>query len=116
MRDSEPQGEQTVAVPLSDLARRLLRRATAPIGVIDVRHAAELHARASLWPVRRLGLANELKARYGLAQDGGGTAASPMPLIAPPGMPDFFASPPVAAGLSPAISPPGSTAPFAEPP
>jgi hypothetical protein len=101
---------------VSDLARRLLRRATAPIGVIDARHAAELHARASLWPVRRLELVNELKTRYGLAQNGGSMAASSMPLMAPPGMPDLFASPPVAAGTSAAISPTETAGPFAEPP
>ena len=74
MTDAQSQAGLIGAFPLSDLGRRLLRRATAPIGVIDVRHAAALHSRASLWPSQRLDLLENLKLRYGLQQGPGGAA------------------------------------------
>lgn len=76
MKDSEHQDGQTVAFPVSDLTRRLLRRATEPIGVIDVRHATELHSRSGLWLGQRLELLDNLKSRYRLDQGAGGTAGA----------------------------------------
>jgi hypothetical protein len=71
MTDSADHDRQTVAFPVSDLTRRLLRRATEPIGAIDVRHAVELHSRSSLWSAQRSELLEGLKRRYGLGQSGG---------------------------------------------
>ncbi len=86
MTDSEHQDAPTVAFPESDLTHRMLRRATEPIGVIDTRHANELHARASMLQGQRLALLDNFRDRYGL--DSAGTAstvppASDMSLIAP---------------------------------
>jgi hypothetical protein len=64
------------AFPLSNLGRRLLRRITRPVGIIDVRHAAALHARASLGPMSRLDFVAELRRRYGVGQDAGPGLAS----------------------------------------
>jgi hypothetical protein len=66
MTDSADHGSQTV--PVSDLTRRLLRRATEPVGAIDVRHAVELHSRSSFGSAQRLELLEGLKRRYGLGQ------------------------------------------------
>jgi hypothetical protein len=78
MTDSEEQAKPTAALPVSDLTRRLLRRATAPVGVIDTRHATELHARSRHWP--RLELLENLKSRYGFDQQAGGAAGAAMPV------------------------------------
>jgi len=80
MTDSEHQDRQTVAFPASNLTRRLLRRATEPIGVIDVRHPAELHSRSSLWLGQRLELLDNLKSRYGLDQGAGGAGGTGSPI------------------------------------
>jgi hypothetical protein len=66
MTDSADHGSQTV--PVSDLTRHLLRRATEPVGAIDVRHAVELHSRSSFGSAQRLELLEGLKHRYGLGQ------------------------------------------------
>lgn len=89
MTDVEHQNGDSVAFPVSDLMRRLLRRASEPVGVIDTRHAVELHARSSLLPTQRLDFLNNLKTRYGVESGGGGTAISAsalgaMPLVSPP--------------------------------
>lgn len=65
MTGPEQHDGQTVAFPVNELTRRLLRRASEPIGVIDVLHAAELHSRASLGVGSRLEFVNNLKQRYG---------------------------------------------------
>jgi hypothetical protein len=70
MTDSAGHDRQTVAFPMSDLTRRLLRRATEPVGAIDVRHAVELHSRSSFGSAQRLELLEGLKRRYGLGQSG----------------------------------------------
>jgi hypothetical protein len=80
MRYFERQDGQAVAFPVSDLTRLLLRRATGPIGVIDVRHPQELHSRSNLWLGQRLELLNNLKNRYGLDQDSGDTAGITSPV------------------------------------
>src|SRR5262245_9332869 len=48
----------------SDLARRLLRRGTEPIGVIDVRPAQDRYARATAWPRQHLGAIDRVAARH----------------------------------------------------
>jgi hypothetical protein len=80
MKDSEHEDVQAAAVPVSELTRRLLRRATEPIGVINVSHAAELHSRSSLWPGQRLELLDTLKSRYGLNLGAGGAAGLASPV------------------------------------
>jgi hypothetical protein len=85
MTESEHQDARTIAFAESDLTQRMLRRATEPIGVIDTRHAIELHSRASILQGQRLALLDNFRGRYGL--DSAGTAstapASDMSLIAP---------------------------------
>src|SRR5271166_4703062 len=76
MNDCERQDRQTAAVPAGDLTRRLLRRATAPIGVIDMRQASDLHLRTSLWIGQRAELLDNLKSRYGVDQGASGTAGT----------------------------------------
>jgi hypothetical protein len=89
MADSENQDRRAVVFPESDLSRRLLRRGTEPIGVVNVKHAAELHSRASIRLGARLELLDNFKNRYGLGQGTGGTAgtasavAGSLSLIAP---------------------------------
>ena len=75
MGRAEHQDEGTSAFPVSDLAARLLRRASEPVGMIDVRQAAALHSRSSLSLGRRSELLNDLMARYGLDQGADGFAA-----------------------------------------
>ena len=85
MSEPDQQDRPTGAFPVSDLTRRLLRRGSEPIGVIDTRHTVELHGRASLLG-RRTELLDGLKTRYGLAQNAGDLTAAPaaaMPFIAP---------------------------------
>ena len=88
MKDAEHQNGETLAFPVSDLTRRLLRRASEPIGVIDTRHAEKLHSRSSLLPAQRLEFLNNLKTRYGVEHGGGNAAlnaypAGGMPLTSP---------------------------------
>ena len=68
MSDSEHHDRQKVAFPETDLTRRLLRRATQPNGVINLRPAAVLHSRSSFGLGARLEMLDSLKNRYGLAQ------------------------------------------------
>jgi hypothetical protein len=85
MKDSEHQDGQAVAFPESELTRRLLRRATEPIGVINVRQASELHSR-TLWIAQRAELLDNIKNRYGLGQGASnpaGIAAPAMPFVSP---------------------------------
>ena len=51
----------------SDLAERLLRRATDRIGVVDVRHAQERYARAAAWPRQHVTLLERSAARAQVA-------------------------------------------------
>ena len=74
MKDQENQSGKAEAFPGGARLLRQLRRITEPIGVIDVRHAAVLHARSNLRPAQRLELLNNLKQRYGLGRDGVETA------------------------------------------
>ena len=87
MSNLEHQNAETGPLPMSDLTRRLVRRATEPIGVIDTRHAFELHARSTVLPAQRLGLAKELATRYGVEPTDGGsqnnTFTVDMPLVSP---------------------------------
>jgi hypothetical protein len=88
MTDAADHDKRTVAFPISDLTRRLLRRATEPVGVVDVRHAGELHSRSSLWSGQRLELLEGLRRRYGLDHTGGGPGhalpvASGRPFVEP---------------------------------
>jgi len=103
MADAEYQDRRTIAFPENDLTRRLLRRATEPIGVVTVRHAAELHSRASIGLGPRLELLDNIKTRYGPGAGGAAAAASPvggMSLIAlqrmAAGPPNFAAAPALA--------------------
>ena len=80
MADAEYQDRRTIAFPENDLTRRLLRRATEPIGVVNVRHAAELHSRASIGLGPRLELLDNIKTRYGLGEGAGGAAAAASPV------------------------------------
>jgi hypothetical protein len=85
MKDSGHQDGQAVAFPESELTHRLLRRATEPIGVINVRQASELHSR-TLWMAQRAELLDNIKSRYGLdqgASNPAGIAAPAMPFISP---------------------------------
>ena len=81
------QNEESNSIPVSDLTRRLVRRATEPIGVIDTRHAFELHARSTVLPAQRLALAKEFATRYGVEPIRGGsensTSTIEMPLVSP---------------------------------
>jgi hypothetical protein len=74
MSDLEYRDAQNAAVPADDLIRHLLRRANAPVGVIDTRLAFRLHGRAGLWLGQRRELLAILKNRYGVAGDEGGGA------------------------------------------
>ncbi len=74
MGRAEHRDGATAAFPVSGLTARLLRRAKEPIGMIDVRQAAALQARASLF-VRRSELLNDLMARHGLDQGSDGVDA-----------------------------------------
>jgi len=111
MANSEHQHGQSAAFPPNDLTRRLMRRATDPIGVIDVRHAVGLHARSDLWPAQRLGLLDNLKRRYGVLADAGGATgiaapvATGLPFVSP--LHRTAASSPVDR-MSPSVSSPGS--------
>jgi hypothetical protein len=101
MNDCERQDRQTAAVPADDLTRRLLRRATAPIGVIDMRQARDLHLRATLWIGHRAELLDNLKSRCGVDQGAGGTAGTAVTSNAPfqttgAGRPDLAPAPPSA--------------------
>ena len=69
MSDVERYDALARAFPESELGRRLLRRGTAFIGVIDLRRAFALHSRASLPALARLGLLRDLKRRYGQEQE-----------------------------------------------
>lgn len=88
MTDAADHDKRMGAFPVSDLTRRLLRRATEPVGVIDVRHAAELHSRSSSLSGQRLELLEGLRRRYGLDPDGGAAghtvpAATGRPFVEP---------------------------------
>ena len=50
----------------SALAERLLRRATEPVGVIDVRGAQQRYERATSWPRRHVSLLDRWVSRYGM--------------------------------------------------
>ena len=80
MKDSEHQEGQTGPFPVSKLTRRLLRRATEPIGVINVRHAAELHSRSSLFLSPKREFVANLKTRYGVGESKGASTALGAPL------------------------------------
>jgi hypothetical protein len=71
MRDLEHQSAEAPAYPVSELTRRLLRRAIDPVGVIDTRQAVELHSRSRLLPTQRLELLNDLNTRYGVEHSDG---------------------------------------------
>ncbi|HTR14869.1 MAG TPA: hypothetical protein VMI72_16865 [Roseiarcus sp.] len=68
MIDLERHDALVRAFPASELGRRLLRRAAASIGVVDLRHTFALHSRATMRLARRLGLLSELRRRYGQAE------------------------------------------------
>jgi hypothetical protein len=76
MADTEDQDRRSVGFPQSDLTRRLLRRATASIGVIDVGRAAELHSRSSFRLGPTLELLGNFKTRYGLGQEAGAASTT----------------------------------------
>src|SRR5215471_12555404 len=66
MRESGATNETTGHERADELELRLLRRATEPIGIIDVKHAERLGTRIAPWILERLGLLADWKARYAL--------------------------------------------------
>jgi hypothetical protein len=66
MEDSAIQigSEAGEAAPSTELADRLLRRATEPIGVIDVRRPRQQHARTAGWVAQRFALLDHWRTRY----------------------------------------------------
>lgn len=53
-------------------AMRVIRRATEPIGVIDVRHPLEIYARTATWLSKRFPLLEQVMARSWTSEEGGG--------------------------------------------
>jgi hypothetical protein len=82
MKGSADPKEKQGEFAASELADRLLRRATAPIGVIDVRHPLQLHARTAGWVAEKFGLLAEFNHRYG-ADQSAAAASQNMPLGVP---------------------------------
>lgn len=65
MIEPDPFEAPAPAFPETDLGRRLLRRGTESIGVVDLRHAFALYSRAALLALGRFGFLSELRRRYG---------------------------------------------------
>ncbi|HTR16330.1 MAG TPA: hypothetical protein VMI52_04770 [Acetobacteraceae bacterium] len=81
MSDTRPL--TTPAVPVGALVRRLLRRASEPVGVVDVRHATTLHARASLPTLQRAAFVDALSSRYGQRRTAAAGGSGPeLPFLA----------------------------------
>ncbi len=76
MTNLERQDPPWGAFSESDLMRRLLRRATDPIGMINVHHSARLHLRSSFARNPSLELLEHFKHRYGLGGARAGTSSS----------------------------------------
>ena len=94
MTDSRDQ-EQSAFLADSKLAKRLMRRAKDPVGVIGVGHALRLHGRASFL-AGRSAVVDGLIQRYGVNRDHGAAAEGsasfgPMPWSFPAGraLPEF---------------------------
>ena len=97
MTDSRDQ-EQSAFLADSKLAKRLMRRAKDPVGVIGVGHALRLHGRASFL-AGRSAVVDGLIQRYGVNRDHGAAAEGsasfgPMPWSFPAGraLPESIAS------------------------
>jgi hypothetical protein len=97
MTDSRDQ-EQSAFLADSKLAKRLMRRAKVPVGVIGVGHALRLHGRASFL-AGRSAVVDGLIQRYGVNRDHGAAAEGsasfgPMPWSFPAGraLPESIAS------------------------
>ena len=85
MEDSAMQmdaGAGEAALP-TELAERLLRRHTEPLGVIDVRQPQQHYARTAGWVAQRFALLDHWKTRYGSDEDV--TAANTGLVFATPG-------------------------------
>src|SRR5262245_26354887 len=61
-------GAGDTALP-TELAERLLRRRTEPLGVIDVRQPQQHYARTAGWVAQRFALLDHWKTRYGSDED-----------------------------------------------
>lgn len=87
MKDSAMQmdagaGEATLP---TELAKRLLRRRTEPLGLIDVRQPQQHYARTAGWVAQRFALLDHWKTRYGSDEDA--SAANAGLVFAMPGQP-----------------------------
>jgi len=78
MKDSDDQDLGAGNFQESALIQRLLRRANEPIGVVNLRHAAQLGARTAGWIERRFELLDNWKTRYGLEQGAAGAGGGPL--------------------------------------
>ena len=79
MQESSEQTRAGGSTVPTELAERLMRRATEPLGVIDMRPAEKLHARGSEWIAQRFSLLQQISARHGLAETPLPAPAVPLP-------------------------------------
>ena len=78
MQDEKPQsGAGPAGVP-TELAERLLRRASEPLGVIDLGAARQMHSRGDQWLAQRFELAYAISNRYGISETTPPPVATPL--------------------------------------
>jgi hypothetical protein len=78
MKDSsiQPAADGSGPALSTELTERLLQRATAPLGVIDVRQPQQHYARTAGWIAQRFALLDRWKTRYGSDEEASGAGAS----------------------------------------
>jgi hypothetical protein len=79
MNNSEHQPVRPSLFPVTDLTSRLFRRASEPLGVIDVHQTEQMHARMPSWLLQRLELLDSFRTRYGLDYVGSQTSVALSP-------------------------------------
>jgi hypothetical protein len=62
--------------PPIELASRIMRRRTEPLGIIDAQHPQQLYARTAGWIARRFALLDHWKTRYGSDEESGAAQAN----------------------------------------
>jgi hypothetical protein len=103
MSDSGKQNEVRNVDPAAEWAERLVRRATAPVGVINVKHTERLNVRTAGWINDRFGVLADWETRYGLQSrpaeaeaPSSGRTTFAEPLAALPNSAPFPSGPPTA--------------------